>query len=82
MSLAFATVGYGFFLLVAAMSKLKSPFQLIPIGSCIATGIGLWYFVEQGVLSWSLASQTVIAVAVFTIVTLLMLLIRPLRVGT
>ena len=82
LSLAFAAVGYGFFILVAAMSKLKSPYQLIPIASCIGAGIGLWYFVEQGVLNWSLASQTVIAVVVFTIVTLLMLLIHPLRAET
>ena len=82
LSLAFAAVGYGFFILVAAMSKLKSPFQLIPIASCVATGIGLWYFVGQGVLDWSLASQTVIAVVVFTIVTLLMLFMRPLRAET
>lgn len=79
LSLAFAAVGYGFFILVAAMSKLRSPFQIIPIASCIATGIGLWYFVGQGIFSWSLASQTVIAIVVFTVVTLLMLLIRPLR---
>jgi len=82
LSLAFAAVGYGFFILVAAMSKLKSPFQLIPIASCIATGIGLWYFVGQGILTWSLASQTVIAIVVFTVVTLLMLFVRPLRAGT
>ncbi|MGY5879704.1 MAG: hypothetical protein RTV31_05610 [Candidatus Thorarchaeota archaeon] len=82
LSLAFAAVGYGFFILVAAMSKLKSPFQLIPIASCIGTGIGLWYFVGLGILDWSLASQTVIAVVVFTVVTLLMLLIRPLRAET
>lgn len=82
LSIAFAAVGYGFFILVAAMSKLKSPYQLIPIASCIGTGIGLWYFVGQGVFDWSLASQTSIAIVVFTVVTLLMLLIKPLRANT
>ena len=82
LSIAFAAVGYGFFILVAAMSKLKSPFQLIPIAACLGTGIGLWYFVEQGVFDWSLASQTSIAIVVFTIVTLLMLLIKPLRANS
>jgi len=82
LSLAFAAVGYGFFMLVAAMSKLRSPFQIIPIVSCIGTGIGLWYFVGQGILTLSLASQTVIAIVVFAAVTLLMLLIRPLRAET
>lgn len=82
LSLAFAAVGYGFFILVAAMSKLRSPFQIIPIVSCIGTGIGLWYFVGQGILTLSLASQTIIAIVVFAAVTLLMLLIRPLRAET
>lgn len=82
LSLAFAAVGYGFFILVAAMSKLKSPFQFIPIASCIGTGIGLWYFVGQGVLILTLATQTVIAIVVITVVTLLMLLVRPLRAST
>lgn len=82
LSLAFAAVGYGFFILVAAMSKLKSPFQLIPIVSCIGTGIGLWYLAHQGILILTLATQTVVAVVVFTVVTLLMLLIRPLRTST
>ena len=82
LSLIFAAVGYGFFILVAAMSKLKSPFQIIPILSCLGTGIGLWYFVGQGVIMFSAASQTVIAIVVFTIVTLLTLLVKPLRVST
>jgi hypothetical protein len=79
LSLAFAAVGYGFFILVAAMSKLRSPLQIIPILSCLATGIGLWYLVGQGLLVATPAMQTVIAIVVFTIVTLLMLFIRPLR---
>ncbi len=82
LSLGFAAVGYGFFILVAAMGKLKSPLQLVPILSCIGTGIGLWFLVSQGTLDFSEASQTVIAIAVFTIVTLLMLLIKPLRKET
>jgi len=79
LSLAFAAVGYGFFILVAAMSKLKSPYQLIPISSCIGTGIGLWYLVSQGIFAFTPAMQTVIAIVVFTAVTLLTLLIRPMR---
>ncbi|MGY5859162.1 MAG: hypothetical protein RTU63_07320 [Candidatus Thorarchaeota archaeon] len=82
LALAFAAVGYGFFILVAGMSKLKSPFQIIPIASCAGTGIGLWYLVGQGILDFSLASQTVIAIVAFTVVTLLMLLVKPLRANT
>ncbi|MCJ7818063.1 MAG: hypothetical protein MUP60_04370 [Candidatus Thorarchaeota archaeon] len=82
LSLAFAAVGYGFFILVAAMSKLKSPFQLIPILSCIGTGIGLWYLVGQGMFTFTPAFQTVIAIIVITAITLLILLVRPLRKDT
>jgi len=82
LSLAFAAVGYGFFILVAAMSKLKSPFQLIPILSCLGTGIGLWYLVGQGMFAFTPAMQTVIAIVVITVVTLLMLLVPPLRKET
>ncbi|MGY5873402.1 MAG: hypothetical protein RTV72_14215 [Candidatus Thorarchaeota archaeon] len=79
LALAFAAVGYGFFILVAGMSKLKSPLQIIPIAACLGTGVGLWYLVGQGALVATLAMQTVIAIVVFTVVTLLMLLIKPLR---
>jgi len=82
LALAFAAVGYGFFILVAGMSKLKSPLQIIPFASCIGTGVGLWYLVGQGILVATLAMQTSIAIVVFTVVTLLMLLIKPLRANT
>ena len=82
LSLGFAAVGYGFFILVAAMAKLKSPFQIIPILSCLGTGIGLWFLANQGTLDLSEASQTVVAIVVFTIVTILVLLIKPLRKTT
>ena len=64
------------------MTKLKSPLQIIPIASCIGTGVGLWYLVGQGILVATLAMQTSIAIVVFTVVTLLMLLIKPLRANT
>ncbi|MHA1615511.1 MAG: hypothetical protein ACTSYJ_11760 [Candidatus Thorarchaeota archaeon] len=79
LSLAFAAVGYGFFILVAAMSKMKSPFQLIPITACIGTGIGLWYLVDQGLIILGAASQTVIAIVVITVVTFIMLLIPSMK---
>ncbi|MCK5389201.1 MAG: hypothetical protein KAJ36_01845, partial [Candidatus Thorarchaeota archaeon] len=71
--------GYGFFILVAAMSKLRSPFQLIPITACIGTGIGLWYLVDQGLIILGAASQTVIAIAVITVITFIMLLIPSMK---
>ena len=82
LALAFAAVGYGFFILVAAMSKLKLPFQVISFTSCVATGLALWYYVGQGLLVFTEAMQTVIAIVVFTLVTMLMLLIPSFRKST
>ncbi|TFG33604.1 hypothetical protein EU527_07675 [Candidatus Thorarchaeota archaeon] len=82
LALAFAAVGYGFFILIAAMSKLRSPFQIIPFASCIVTGFVLWYYVEQGLWSVSPAMQTVIAIVVITAVTILMMLVPLFRKST
>lgn len=81
LSLAFAAVGYGFFILIAAMSKLRSPWQVIPFVASLATGGILLYLTSTGILSlaaFTLALQTIISLGVFIGVTLLMLLIRPL----
>ena len=82
LALAFAAVGFGFFILVAAMARIRSPFQVIPFASSIITGIALWYYTGQGLFSFSLALQTVISIATFTGMTILMLLIPSLRKPT
>jgi len=82
LSLAFAAVGYGFFILVAAMAKLRSPLQIIPFMTCLVTGTILWYLTGTGVLSlvtFTYALQTIISLGVFIGVTVLMLMIRSLR---
>ena len=82
LSLAFTAVAYGFFILVAAMSKLRSPFQIIPFILCLATGGILWYLTGTGGLSlttFTYALQTMISLGVFVGVTLLMLMTRTLR---
>jgi hypothetical protein len=82
LSLAFAVVGYGFFIMVAAMSKLKFPLQIVPFILCLATGGMLWYLTGTGGLSltaFSYAFQTIISIGVFIGVTLLMLITRSLR---
>ncbi len=79
LALAFAAVGYGFFILVAAMAKIRSPFQIIPFATCIITGIVLWYYVGIGSLLFTQAFQTVISIVVFTGVTILMLLVPSLK---
>ncbi|MHA2396563.1 MAG: hypothetical protein ACXAC0_07655, partial [Candidatus Thorarchaeota archaeon] len=56
LALAFAAVGYGFFILVAAMSKLRSPFQILPFHDEVPEKVN----VIPNVLfeHWSLSSGT------------------------
>ncbi|MFQ5833152.1 MAG: hypothetical protein ACE5H4_10650, partial [Candidatus Thorarchaeota archaeon] len=74
LALAFAAVAYGFFILVAAMARIRAPFQLIPFLACLLTGIALWYF-SIG----TAAFQTVAALAVFIVLILPMLATGSLR---
>ncbi len=73
LSFAFAAVGYGFFILVYGMSRLRVPLQIIPFATCIGLAIMMSY---MGV--GTPAFQTVTAVAAFTGVTLLLLLLSRL----
>jgi len=75
LALAFAAVGYGFFILVAAMSKLRSPYQILPFLGCILMGIVFWYY--PSVLS--LAMQTIISIGVFILIAVPMLMAKSMR---
>ncbi len=43
LSLGFAAVGIGFFILLAGLSRIRYPYNIVPIVVCIATGIALMY---------------------------------------
>ncbi|MHA2211479.1 MAG: hypothetical protein ACXABV_20175, partial [Candidatus Thorarchaeota archaeon] len=43
LAIAFAGLGYGFFILVAGLARIKTPLQLIPLLGCLGTGIALSY---------------------------------------
>ena len=79
LALAFAAVGYGFFILVAAMSKLRSPIQIIPFIGCILTGIVFYMMGPAFEAVVSLAMQTIISVGVFIAIALPMLMVKSLR---
>ncbi|MFW9965156.1 MAG: hypothetical protein ACFFCX_16410 [Candidatus Sifarchaeia archaeon] len=79
LALAFAAVGYGFFILVAAMSKLKFPFQILPFLGSILAGIVFYMMGPSFEVIVSLAMQTVICIGIFVIVALPMLMTRTLR---
>jgi hypothetical protein len=79
LALAFAAVGYGFFILVVAMANLRSPFQIVPFLGCILCGV---VFYLQGPLFQavvSLAMQTIISIGVFIVIAVPMLMTKSLR---
>jgi hypothetical protein len=74
LALAFAAVAYGFFLLVAAMGRIRTPFQILPILGCLLTGALLWYFTN-----WEAAFQTVVSLAVLVGITIPMLVTKNFK---
>jgi hypothetical protein len=79
LAIAFAAVGYGFFILVAAMSKLKSPYQILPFLGCLLTGLGFYLMGPSFEAVVSLAMQTIIAIGVFVVIAILLLMIKSMR---
>jgi hypothetical protein len=79
LALAFAAVGYGFFILVAAMSRLRSPFQILPFVGCILTGIAFYMMGPSFQAVVSLAMQTILSLGVFIAIALPMLMMKSLR---
>ena len=75
LALAFAAVGYGFFILVAAMSKLRAPYQILPFLGCILMGIVFWFYPSVV----SLAMQTIISIGVFILIAVPMLMAKSMR---
>lgn len=74
LALAFAAIGYGFFILVAAMGRLRNPFQIAPFLACIISGFAMAVYTIG-----TPAFQTIVSLGVFMLVTLLMLSSRTLR---
>ena len=79
LALAFAAVGYGFFILVAAMSKLRSPFQILPFLGCILTGVAFYMMGPSFQAVVSLAMQTMISIGVFIVIALPMMMVKSLK---
>jgi hypothetical protein len=76
LALAFAAIGYGFFILVAAMARLRSPFQIVPFLGCIGTGLAMsMYSVGTP------AFQTMISLGAFMLVTFVLLTSKAMRVS-
>jgi hypothetical protein len=76
LALAFAVLGYGFFIMVFAMSRLKSPLQILPFVASIGTGLGM----SLGPIGTP-AFQTVVSIGVFMAVTIVLLSVKSFRAG-
>jgi hypothetical protein len=74
LAIGFAAIAYGFFLMITAMAKLKTPYNLLPLISMILTGVLLYLF-PLGTPQF----HTIIAISVFTAIALLLLAIKQLR---
>ena len=74
LAIAFAGLGYGFFILVAGLARIKTPFQLIPLLGCIGAGIALSL---QAI--GTLAFQTVVSIGVLVVLMIILLLMKSTR---
>ncbi len=82
LALAFAGVAYGFFFMITAMAKLRTPANLVPLIACLLTGACLWYkgYTDPTFLTiMSPAMQTLVSLLVFALLALILLPIRFLR---
>ncbi|MHA2025149.1 MAG: hypothetical protein ACW98U_04525 [Candidatus Thorarchaeota archaeon] len=79
LAIAFAAVGYGFFILVALLGKIRSPFSLIPLIGCILTGVAFWMMGPSILGTYSLVMQTLISIGVLIALTIPLLLMKSTR---
>ncbi len=71
LSLGFAAIGFGLFLLIAGMSRIQWPYNILPFILCIVTGLVLFFF---GV--GTAAFQTVVSIGVFAGMIVLLLFLK------
>jgi len=74
LALGFSAIAYGFFIMITAMGRLKTPINIIPF---IATLIAGWVLSVYS--TYTPAMQTIIAVAVFVVVVIPLLLVKSFR---
>jgi hypothetical protein len=79
LALAFAAVGYGFFILVALLGKIRSPFSFIPLLGCIITGVAFWMLGPAFLTTLSLVMQTLISIGVLIVLAIPLVLMKSTR---
>ncbi len=79
LAIAFAAVGYGFFILVAILGKIRSPYRLIPLIGCILTGVAFWMMGPAILTTFSLVMQTLISIGILIVLAIPLLLMKSTR---
>ncbi|MBD3407580.1 MAG: hypothetical protein GF411_15795 [Candidatus Lokiarchaeota archaeon] len=74
LGLVFAGIGYGFFIMISSMAKLKTPFNIFPILITLIGGVLMWYFGFG-----TAAFQTVVCIGIFMAVVIPLLFVKQLR---
>lgn len=81
LAIAFAAVGYGFFILVAILGKIRSPFQILPLAGCILTGVAFWLMGPGILATISLVMQTLLSIGVLIVIAIPLLLLKSTRIN-
>ncbi|MFW9794895.1 MAG: hypothetical protein ACFFEE_11360 [Candidatus Thorarchaeota archaeon] len=80
LALAFAAVGYGFFILVALLGRIKATYRTIPLLGCLLTGVAFWLMGSTILPTVSYVMQTLISIGVLSGLTIPLMLIKSTRV--
>ena len=78
LALGFAAVGYGFFILVVILGRIKASFRLIPLLGCILTGAAFWMLGPSS--AYTPVMQTLISIGVLIALAVPLLLMKSTRI--
>jgi hypothetical protein len=79
LAIAFAAVGYGFFILIAILGRIKAMYRLIPLIGCIMTGVAFWMLGSSS--AYTPVMQTLISIGVLIALAIPLLLMKSTKVS-
>jgi hypothetical protein len=79
LALGFAAVGYGFFILVALLGRIRDKFRLIPLLGCLVTGLAFWMMGPTIIPTVSLVMQTLISIGVLVLLAIPLMMMKSTR---
>ena len=81
LALAFAAVGYGFFILVVLLGRIKAAYRLIPLLGCLITGVIFWMMGPSILPTVSLVMQTLISIGVLVVLSIPLMMLKSTRIN-